>query len=1035
MGALVSLPLIFMMLLTQYFRTSLLCYFAVLVIGDAFLGPSMNLLQLALRSSVRGQATSMLLGVAALVGNLGPAMVGILDPGGVNIGIHLLWICSAAQVFAALSFLWTANEITLDPVWLQLEWNSSGHAMEYWYDPDSGESKWTMPSAPDLTSDLSKLEEAIETLASQVQALATLIVQEKQQQQQQSHAVLDSHHSAAEAAAATTQLLRGSNADAMPDSFFGATAVAPVTFQPEELGPSAHEENVNPLRRRPPGHLPWATFQQGTFALLGIWAIGVVWAIVEECRRELMTLYTKGARNHESQEAWRVVVRPNAGGFNRLFGRLVRSDELHLDLLHTPSWPHGHFRPQGLACGAQWGNRLFVAERYAVHELLLPIGPRITTKHHGTRSAVKIQEKWHPAVQSCLQEVPKFLAAGLRSVTMRCEEECFLVLLGSTGDLLLSCPLGLGNATLAELLGGPWQAIASSASSGRGSGLWAKSHQAQFLLPTLSKQCSLGKSPAMTNRPPAIDIDLEAEETSPLKVEINLQELLKEYGKRLEKIEQWQLQQDGRLDTLPAPAESRKSIRPTSPGSRMGRVSTKEHLGLTAEANPALLRSISRSGEVKDEPIAEVDGNHPFSQMWLNSKLQKKEIFDQDTRDLLQSIYDKSIQRVRNKAAVFGGGLMAILSMPFGPIGMAAGGIFGALVGMLVGTCLDRRRHHRNIQQSELEMRRLKSLVRWSAERFADDDPAAAVQHMEMVVLEFRPIADIAMASKNARRTLQLLDSWASRRSMMRQVWVYMDNILMNWKNLTQAEFFRSMPGTQGRFWGEFGATRARARPREGRRDDFHPSRCAQSTVPYFYAIDRNRDGKLDFQEFFLGSVAADPQTVHILNSFTGRERANFTFDYYDVNRSGFLELEEFQKVCRDCALPSLDEHALRRHTFEKARDLGLMEESQRRGRVLDDESSFIPPNQKQFYEFISTERLRGTSRLFRFQKTLIKQRSRPKRAVLAPEPVDGTELPPAEGDTEDATTEEPSDYEDVDGLFFDNEESPRIASQDWLTL
>lgn len=136
---------------------------------------------------------------------------------------------------------------------------------------------------------------------------------------------------------------------------------------------------------------------------------------------------------------------------------------------------------------------------------------------------------------------------------------------------------------------------------------------------------------------------------------------------------------------------------------------------------------------------------------------------------------------------------MAILSMPFGPIGMAAGGIFGALVGMLVGTCLDRRRHHRNIQQSELEMRRLKSLVRWSAERFADDDPAAAVQHMEMVVLEFRPIADIAMASKNARRTLQLLDSWASRRSMMRQVWVYMDNILMNWKNLTQAEFFRSM--------------------------------------------------------------------------------------------------------------------------------------------------------------------------------------------------------------------------------------------------
>lgn len=196
------------------------------------------------------------------------------------------------------------------------------------------------------------------------------------------------------------------------------------------------------------------------------------------------------------------------------------------------------------------------------------------------------------------------------------------------------------------------------------------------------------------------------------------------------------------------------------------------------------------SGAIEEHP-EETDGNHPYSQMWMNSKLQKKEVFDQD---LLQSIYDKSIQRVRGKAAVFGGGLMAIMSMPFGPIGMAAGGIFGALVGMLVGTCLDRRRHRRNIQQSELEMRRLKSLVRWSAERFADeDDPEAAVQHMEMVVLEFRPIADIALASKNARKTLHLLDSWAARRSMMRQVWVYMDNILMNWKHLTQAEFFRSM--------------------------------------------------------------------------------------------------------------------------------------------------------------------------------------------------------------------------------------------------
>ncbi len=106
-------------------------------------------------------------------------------------------------------------------------------------------------------------------------------------------------------------------------------------------------------------------------------------------------------------------------------------------------------------------------------------------------------------------------------------------------------------------------------------------------------------------------------------------------------------------------------------------------------------------------------------------------------------------------------------------------GLFGTFPWDMPRTCLDRRRHHRNIQQSELEMRRLKSLapflealhmpsshfkpskqtgsskmkhdhgsqmmaslhlvlltslqVRWSAERFADeDDPDASVKHMEM---------------------------------------------------------------------------------------------------------------------------------------------------------------------------------------------------------------------------------------------------------------------------------------------------------------
>lgn len=196
---------------------------------------------------------------------------------------------------------------------------------------------------------------------------------------------------------------------------------------------------------------------------------------------------------------------------------------------------------------------------------------------------------------------------------------------------------------------------------------------------------------------------------------------------------------------------------------------------------------------------------------------------------------------------------------------------------------------------------------------------------------------------------------------------------------------------------------------------EHYEASATSNLVTFFYAIDRNRDDKLDFQEFFLGSTAADPQTVHILNSFTGKERAAFTFDFYDANRSGFLELEEFQKVCRDCAIVSLDDAQLRRHTFDKAMELGLMQE--RRGRIMDEEQSFMPPSQSQFYEFISSERLRGTSRLFRFGKSLIKPPRHLRRL-----------------DGDDATTNDPSD-EDSDWLGFDSEETPSSAAQDLETL
>jgi len=146
----------------------------------------------------------------------------------------------------------------------------------------------------------------------------------------------------------------------------------------------------------------------------------------------------------------------------------------------------------------------------------------------------------------------------------------------------------------------------------------------------------------------------------------------------------------------------------------------------------------------------------------------------------------------------------------------------------------------------------------------------------------------------------------------------------------------------------------------------------AQNYEAYFHAIDRNRDDRLDFQDFFLGCCAADPSTVHILNSFTGYERSQYIFDFYDTNRSNTLEFDEFSRLTADClSLPTTNpsDDQVRHNAIEKARDLGALEET---GPGL---SHFTCIKFKKFYEFIQNERLRGTSRLFRFYKSIIKSR------------------------------------------------------------
>mmetsp|Transcript_36180 Transcript_36180/g.65645 ORF Transcript_36180/g.65645 Transcript_36180/m.65645 type:complete len:673 (+) Transcript_36180:71-2089(+) len=274
------------------------------------------------------------------------------------------------------------------------------------------------------------------------------------------------------------------------------------------------------------------------------------------------------------------------------------------------------------------------------------------------------------------------------------------------------------------------------------------------------------------------EIDKQDEETGLLlQQETRFANVLESYGRRLDALEQRKDQRPG------SSAVDLQAVEPVSPR-RSGQFSSSPSTPMR-DPQPNLLPELS------EDPDRDAQEDHPFERMWDASKMSQKEVFDQD---LLQSIYDKSFQKARNQGLLFGGTLLGILSMPFGPIGMASGFSAGALVGGVVGICVDRRKTTMNINKSEMEKKRLKSLVRWSEERLANETQEnEMMMHLEMVVIEFKPIADIAYTSKNARKLLKLLDNWAARKSIMRSLWAYMDKVLINWKTTTRSSFLRSM--------------------------------------------------------------------------------------------------------------------------------------------------------------------------------------------------------------------------------------------------
>jgi len=237
---------------------------------------------------------------------------------------------------------------------------------------------------------------------------------------------------ALDGSSASLQLVQSDRQRMDETSHFGAAANAAPTFSPPVLAaPQGRKSmlDINALARKnqPPGQVPYRTFCQASLVYLAVWVFSAGWNLCD-------------------------------GGI-KLMPRPDAPNETQLELVFDSHWPHSFFKPTGLACHPAAGGAVFIASKYAVHELS-PSG------------------KLQPALADCLAGEPDFHAAGIQDISIDCPSalsgargNCTALLLGTSGERALRCNLAGGQIAGALLLprDNGWRALAASS----GTGFWA----------------------------------------------------------------------------------------------------------------------------------------------------------------------------------------------------------------------------------------------------------------------------------------------------------------------------------------------------------------------------------------------------------------------------------------------------------------------------------------------------------------------------------------------------------------------------------
>lgn len=190
--------------------------------------------------------------------------------------------------------------------------------MEFFYNPQTKESRWNQPPEEDRISDIEELSLLLEKFGGQVQTLVDYKGTDRP------HA--ESRKPANPRPSQEERWGGGEAVDVEESDGFHMG----VTFAPGEM--------KAPRAPRPPGEMPWRIFLRGSQSLILVWFLGFLWV----CR------------------AVHVGLAPVEPPFNS-------SSVLETEIMEV-AWPHSMFQPTGLACHPSLSTVL-VSEKYAVFEL------------------------------------------------------------------------------------------------------------------------------------------------------------------------------------------------------------------------------------------------------------------------------------------------------------------------------------------------------------------------------------------------------------------------------------------------------------------------------------------------------------------------------------------------------------------------------------------------------------------------------------------------------------------------------------------